>query len=372
MTDDAIVIVGGGIVGASIAFHLRTADRPIILIEKNEPGGGTTGTTAGQFTHHQTTPDADEYERRRVAWQWYEKHIEDGHLSFDQVGTLHTAGSEREAAVLEQSADAIRSFGGNAEFVLDEMLGEFGIDTEMLHGGLYFPEDGVLDAQAVVEYLLGAAARAGVSVETGVAVTDVSAEGGSVTGISTTEGDRPATTVVNAAGPWAPRLNEQVGISVPLRQTKGPLAVFTADIERTLPLTLFPEGYYVRRSGTHDDGLLVGSFATDYAAGTTLDPDESLSVDESFRSTARQVVGTFLPETSIGDIVGESVGLRTVTPDGRPIVDRTPVDGFVLACGMSGYGITLAPAVGKLLADWFRTGRRPTLLEALSRTRFQP
>ncbi|PSP83035.1 FAD-binding oxidoreductase [Halobacteriales archaeon QS_1_68_17] len=344
-----IVVVGGGIVGASVAFHLRNADRDVILYERDTPGAGTTGDSIAQFVTHQEDPDPTEYRLRERAWEWYSEHAAAGRFSFEQIGTLHAAGSPETMTHVEDLVARHRELGVDVELRSAADLAEFGIAPSAVEGGAYFPRDGYLDPAEIVQYFLGEAADAGVGIETGVAVTDVLTEGGAVAGVETSDGTVEASAVVNAAGPWSGRIDDMVGVSLPIRHTYGPILVLRADHEVRMPLTFFDEGYYLREEGR--DQVFAGRFAVDYGNAHDLDPDRVHRIDQEFHLGVGDLLATTVPNLADADVTGEWVGLRTVTPDGHPIVGPTGLDGYYVACGMSGYGIVRAPVVGEVLAD---------------------
>ncbi|MFB6090552.1 MAG: NAD(P)/FAD-dependent oxidoreductase [Halobellus sp.] len=364
-----VVIVGGGIIGTSIAYRLREADFDVRLLEKDVLGAGTTADSAAMLTHHQEDPDRETYELRARAWAWYEEQIADGTLEFDRIGTLHLAKTDAEYETIREMRRSFDEFGLDLEILPPDEIAEHGIASDDLRGGLWFPEDGVLDPGGIVQFFAADAREAGVEIETGVEVTDVTTDDGAVTGVETTDGFRAADVVVNAAGPWAPRVNDLVGVDVPLRHTEGPILVLRGDQPISLPFTFFEEGVYFREEGTSQ--VLVGKLATDYEESRTMDPDGTQSVEGSMYQQVGEVAEAYLEGVLDFDVISEWNGVRTVTPDGRCILDETDVDGYVLACGMSGYGVTIAPAVGDLLAEWLTTGRKPELLETLATDRFE-
>lgn len=368
MKSKPTVIIGGGIVGVSIAYNLAADDRPVALFEKNSLGSGTTAASIAQFMNYQGEPDRGEHQRRRLSWEWYEPRIERGEFSFEEVGTLHTAGSERDLKPLEELHASFREFGLGSRMLSPADLTEYGLDPDRFAGGVLVPEDGILDPTEIINHMAESARANGADIETGVAVTDVVVEDGSVAGIRTTDGDVEAATVINAAGPWAPEINDMAGVTAPLRHTQGPILVLQANRSHRVPLTFFEDKVYVRQEGADD--LLAGRFARDYADTARLDPDHARPIEESFYLTVADVVDRYFSSLSDVRILNEWNGLRTVTPDGLPIVDDTPVDGYLLAVGMSGYGVTTAPAIGDLLARWLRNGEKPELLEGLSLGRF--
>lgn len=358
---EPVVIVGGGIVGASIAYHLRDA-AAVTLFEKSALGSGTTAASIAQFIEHQDDPDEDEAARRRRSWFFYDPLVDAGTIDFDRIGTLHTATSEAELATIRALATNLERVGVAAELVAPTAVARYGIDPETIRGGLLLPDDGVLDPAEIVQHFAREARVAGVTIETGTAVTDVQVDEGRVEAVETTDGTVDAGTVVNAAGPWAPCVDRMVDVKTPLRHTYGPILVLHAEEDVTLPLTFFEGGYYVREEG--DMQVFAGKFATDYEDATILDPGAShtAATNEAFHLEVADLLTRHLPSLRSLDVTNSWVGLRTVTPDGYPLVGPTDVTGYVHATGMSGHGITLAPVVGDLLAELLTTGETPDLL----------
>lgn len=366
---EPVVVVGGGIVGTSVAYHLREGT-DVTLLERSTLGSGTTAASVAQFIEHQDDPDLVEAERRRRSWEFYEPLVDDGTFDFDRIGTLHVASTDEGFERLRELATALEGVGVRTALVTPSETARYGIDPGTVSGGLSLPDDGVLDPSEVVQFFAREARDAGVAVETGTEVTDVRTDRGRVTGVETDAGTYEAGNVVNAAGPWAPLVDGMVGVSAPLRHTRGPILVLRADTEVTLPLTFFEGGYYVREEAGRQ--LFAGKFETDYEAATVLDPDASHAeaAGETFRLEVAELLSTHMPSYGALDVTNAWVGLRTVTPDGHPLVGPTGVDGYVHATGMSGHGITHAPMVGELLAERLRTGHTPRLLRAFAPSRF--
>jgi sarcosine oxidase subunit beta len=366
---ESVVIVGGGIIGTSVAYRLRDAGFDVHLYEKDMIGAGTTAKSAAMLTHHQEAPDREAYELREHAWEWYDEKIANDVFEFDQIGTLHLAKSEAEYETIREMQQSFASFGLDLPILSPEEIAEHNIDSEDLRGGLWFPDDGVLDPGEIVRFFADEAREAGVTIETGVEVTDVETAGGTVTGVETSEGFQSADVVVNAAGPWAQQVNDLVGVDVPMRHTQGPILVLQADGSVSLPFTFFEEGVYVREEGISQ--AFAGQLATEYDESETVNPNHTQSIDESMYLQVAEIAETYLSDLPAFDVINEWNGVRTVTPDGQPIVDETDVDGYVLACGMSGYGVTVAPVIGEFVAEWLTTGRKPEQLETLALERFE-
>jgi sarcosine oxidase subunit beta len=363
---DPVVIVGGGVIGASLAYHLRDDPRPVVLYERDALGSGTSGDSVAMFVWHQSAPDRSSHRLRSRSWDRYEPLIRDGTLSFEQIGTLDVAETDEQAESLRDLAETLREFGTEATFLEPEEVAEYGLDPDFGCGAMATPADGYLDPYEIIQYYVG---EADVAVETQTAVTDVRTRDGDVTGVETENGFQPADAVVNAAGPWAPTVNETVGVSFPLRHNLGPVVVLRTDHSLALPFIQFGDGLYFRGEGRTQ--AFAGSYGAGYEDAAPLDPADARSVDHEFYLDIDARIREAVPRLSGAELGNEWVGVRTLTPDGVPIVGETDVPGFFVAAGMNGLGITLAPAIGEFLATEIRGGNvDPELRSYLSPTRF--
>ena len=363
---DSVVIVGGGIIGTSVAFHLR--DHPdVTVLEKNALGSGTTAASMGRFDWDVADPFGVFLQRE--AWRTYEPLVRDGVVDFERPGYLRVAGTPDELERMRERAAVLGEYGLDFELLDADETAEHGVNPDAVSGGLYQASGGYLNQQDAVEYFAEGAREAGVAIETGTEVTDVLTDGGTVTAVETTDGRYTADVVVNAAGPWAPGLNELVDVSLPLRHTTGPILVLEGDGPVSIPFLKNVDGdFYVRPEG--GSKLLAGRRWGRYDEAPLLDPDDARGVDDRFRRDVAALSESHLPALEGAAVVNEWVGLRTVTPDFRPVVGPTARDGFLVACGMSGSGVGLAPLVGRLVADHVDDDGNGTLLRQLSARRF--
>lgn len=351
---DPVVVVGGGIVGASVAYHLGEADVPVVLHERDALGGGTTADSAAMFVWKAapTGPSSSAgtgHRLRADSWEFYDGFVEDGTLEFSRIGGLYPVESADGLDRLRTVAETLESFGVRAEMLETTELGRFGLEPDGLVGGLHVPDEGYLDPAGVVQFLVGRARDAGARVETGSAVTDVLVEDGAVAGVEVGSERVPARGVVNAAGPWAPSVDAMAGVDLPIRHNRGPILVLNHGTDRPLPFVEFEDGHYVRGEGRRQ--VFAGRYGAGYDAAERLDPDAARSVDETFQLAVGERLGRYLPGLVDAGVATDWVGVRTVTPDGRPFVGRTGTEGYYVATGMNGLGVTLAPAVGDHLAS---------------------
>lgn len=342
-----VTVIGGGIVGTAAAARLARAGADVTLLERGDLGEGTTDDSAGVFMWQAVPADRTDHELKARSWETYRPLVSEGSIGFERIGSLSVAETHGHAAALTDAASDLRSFGLDASTLNPDELREYGIDSGGYERGLFTPDDGYFDPSEVVDHFAGVAREAGATLRTGTEVTGVSTDRGAVVAVETDGGSIPADAVVNAAGPWAPRVDEFVGVSHPLRHTVGPVLIVEGERRgRKLPFTLFESKRYLRSVG--ESGVFIGKYRTAYEDGELLDPDESRSA-ASFREEGLAFLAAAIPGLADGEIVDKWVGVRTVTPDGRPIVGESSVEGFYVAAGMSGLGVTLAPVVADVL-----------------------
>ncbi|HXV77434.1 MAG TPA: FAD-binding oxidoreductase [Candidatus Polarisedimenticolaceae bacterium] len=353
------VVVGGGVVGLSIAYHVaaRGMTDVVVLERERMVGTGSTGRCAGGF-RHQFSNEAnvrlsllsiDKLKRFAVEM--------DQPLDLHQDGYLFLLCEPAQVATFEAQVELQRRLGVAARMLRPEEIAavlpgtELGIDDVL--AASYCPDDGVSDPAGVTEGYRRNATRLGVRIETGCEVTGVDVARGRVTGVDTSDGRRiAAPCVVNAAGPHAAAVGRMAGVDVPVEParrfiwTTHPFA--GAPLRFTLVIDFSTGFYFHRESG----GVLFGM-------GNRAEPPSfSLDVDEEFfESVVIEVGMRRLPALADAGIRAAWAGSYEMSPDANPILGRVAgVDGFVLANGFSGHGFQHAPGVGQLIAELITDG----------------
>jgi sarcosine oxidase subunit beta len=366
-----VVVVGGGAVGASAAYHLAAAGAgSVVLLERAEAlGTGSTGRCAGGFRHQFSSRVNIELSLASV--RMITSFTEEHGLPLDvwQDGYLFLVRTEPVWRDYLASVDLQRSFGvkvdvltpGEAEALIP------GIETTGMVGATFGPEDGIADPSGLTQGYATAARRAGADIELNVDVTSVNVDGGRVTGVSTSEGGIAAPVVVNAAGPWAGLLAQTAGVRLPLEPIPRQVVV-TGPFEgmpdrRTLVIDAESTFYFHREAA----GILMGMGGKDEKPSFDTNVDQRFIEDE----VLPMAVEVFPPLASAG-MAYSWAGLYEMTPDRHPIVGAAPgVEGFYLANGFSGHGFQHAPIVGKLLAEAIVEGRAHTVdISSLGLERF--
>lgn len=355
-----VVVIGGGIVGTSIAYHLARLGAGAIVLLEREPllGTGSTGLCAGGFRHQFSTEINIRLslESVRMILGFAE---ELGHpVDLHQDGYLFLLSTPDELAAFRQNVALQNRLGVPAEVVeLDEIarLAPH-VSLDGIAGGTYCPRDGIGDPSGMTGGYAAGARRLGVEIRTGVAATGLSAEGGRVRAVETTEGPIPCGTAVDAAGPHAREVAAWAGVDLPVFPERR--HVYT-----TLPFPEAPRNY-----------LMVIDFATTFyfhreSGGVLMgmgNPEEpkgfDLSVDPDFLERVLEVALRRFPALGGAGIRRAWAGLYEMSPDAHPILGRvSAVEGFYLANGFSGHGFQHAPVVGKLLAEEIAFGEARTI-----------
>jgi sarcosine oxidase, subunit beta len=367
-----VVVVGGGAVGASAAYHLAAAGAgSVLLLERAEAyGTGSTGACAGGFRHQFSSAVNIRLSQASVPMitGFTEEHGLP--LDVDQDGYLFLV---RDAASWEAFLAGVelqRSMGVAVEVLAPEDAAELvpGISLEGMVGATFGPRDGIADPSGLTNGYVTLARRAGADLRTGVEVTAILAAGGRVKGVSTVEGEVDAPVVVNAAGAWAGGLAATAGVDLPLEPIPRQVVVtgdFPGRPERRTLVIDAGTTFYFHREGP---GVLMGKGGVDERASFDTRVDERFIAEELLPTA----LGLF-PPLEQAELRHRWAGLYEMTPDRHPIIGEAPsLPGLMLANGFSGHGFQHAPIVGKLLAELVVEGQVRTVdISSLSLARFE-
>lgn len=379
-------VVGGGIVGASVAFHLgrRTAE-PVVVFERDDLASATTFRATAMVG---TAALAPYHRLKQYAMECYNDFFADPEADpeYRQAGRLRVATSDEGARTLQDyaaaSADEEGPFANSPANYIDgdELRGRLVVpplDTDRVVGALHRPEFGyVLDdsrtmsARQLALVFVERAREAGVRFEPDTEVTDVRTEAGAVTGVELAGGGTVAADhVVCAAGPWNRQVAGMAGLELPLSHVYSP--VFALRLPEPVPYTMpMVKG--------HDSGVGIHPKSADTVL-VTYTPDEGQvryapdsvgdTAPDEHRETALAAAERLLPSLGEAELVDEWVGLGTDTPDGHPIAGRTAVPGLAVAATMA--GIQYAPAVGRIVARQLVDGEPTRFHDAVALSRFE-
>lgn len=346
-----VVIVGGGIMGSSIAFHLAQAGvTNIVLIERDTLGSGSSAKPLGGV--RATFSDPGNIALGQRSLETYERFAETfkTDIGLRQVGYLFLCRTDDELAAVEASEQVQRSLGCSARMVTPDEAWELNplINREALLGASFSPRDGFAQPSRVVAAYAAAAKQLGVTVCEHTEVLDIQTESGAVREVHTNRGSITTETLVITAGAWSTRLGEMVGTYLPIepvrrqigmtsqQSTPFPTVPFTLDLSTTL---------YFHNYG---DGMLLGISNQDQEPG--FGREFSYQWVPAFDSAARIVA----PSLAGRDLVAGWAGLYENTPDHNAMIGRSEItDGVIYATGFSGHGFLQGPAVGELVRDLY-------------------
>ena len=355
-----VIVVGGGIVGVSAAYHHAAAGagRVVLLEREDAVGEGSTGRCAGGFRHQFSSRINVELSLASVPMIVGFGETHGLPLDVVQDGYLFLLRTEEEVAAFRAAGDLQRSLGVDARELSPQEAAELvpGLAIDGVLAATFCPDDGIADPAGLTQGYATVARRAGADLRLGVAVAGVTARGDRVTGVDTSAGQIEAPVVVNAAGPWAGVLAASAGVTLPLEPiprnvvTTGPFPGVPE--HRTLAIDA-GTSFYFHREG---EGVLMGMGAPDER------PSFETTVDERFVAERLLPTGVeMFPPLAEAGIASSWCGLYEMTPDRHPIVGPAPVEGLWLANGFSGHGFQHAPVVGKILAEMIVDGAARTV-----------
>lgn len=358
-----VVIIGGGITGASIAYHLaRRGVRDVLVLEKNFLASGATGRSSACIRQHYSTPETCRMVLKSLRFfEQFEELTGGRTASFVRTGYLLGV-DDRLRRQMEASVALQQSVGIDTRLVSPEEMRELEprLRVEDLTAGCYEPDSGYADPSQTTQGFAGAARDLGVRIMEQTEVLAILTEGDRVKGVRTSQGEIEAPIVVNAAGTWGDRIGRMAGVEIPLTVCRHKInfVAWPEEARRPHPLVYdFVTNIYTR---PETGGLiLVGPLDSDELRDRA-DPDayqEGVTFDETLDALGRAAAR--FPVLEQGSVAKGYAGCFDVTPDWHPILDQAGPAGFYVAVGFSGHGFKLSPAVGEMMAELITEGPRP-------------
>jgi glycine cleavage system aminomethyltransferase T/glycine/D-amino acid oxidase-like deaminating enzyme len=364
-THAQVVVIGGGIVGCSVAYHLtKQGWTDVVLLERRVLTCGTTWAAAGLCAQIRATRPLTKLAVYGTELYARLESETDQATGYETLGTILCAQTRSRTQEYERLAAMGRSFGIEMHRISPEEARQMYplLETGDLEAIFYCPNDGVTNPVDTTQALARGARMGGAQIYENVEVTDIQLTNNTVKGVSTTQGKIQCEYVVNCAGMWGRKLGEMVGVSLPLHAAEH-MHIVTKPIEgvyRGLPTMRDMDGYIYFREEV--GGLLMGGFEPvakpwgmrgipDHFQFTEL--NEDWDQFEIFMKNAIKRV----PAMETAQVRHLTVVPESFTPDGVYMLGEAPgVVNYFVACGMNSLGIASAGGAGKALAEWIVAG----------------
>lgn len=371
MADTAdIIIIGGGVQGASLAFHLAQRGVKVVVLEKKFVGAGATGRSSGLVRMHY-----DQEIDSRLAWESFHyfrnwKDMVGGDCGFTRTGFIQIVGEAQEDALIANvkmhqkiGIPALVVSAADVKRLVPSM------NTDDFNVAAYEPESGYASPSDTANALMLAARERGAKVAQDSAVTAIRVEGDKVAGVQTTDGEYSAPVVVNAAGAWAGQIMKMAGVEIPYDTWRHDTMFVRRPIQ-TVPshpaVIDFPNEMYFRSEGS----LTLVGLEDGNPFGESPDTDSSKAKD-GFVERAIDRLCQRMPIMEQGSLHSAHGGYDGITPDQHPLLGSIGPDGYYLDCGHSGTGFKTAPAIGLCMAELILDGASHTVdITPLSPERF--
>jgi sarcosine oxidase subunit beta len=354
-----VVIIGGGVMGASTAYHLASVGmRDVVVLEREHLlGQGATGRCAGGVRYQFATEV--NIRLSLASLPMLERFGEEIGIDpqYRQCGYVFVLTTQDDVAAFRRNLALQHSLGVETAWLEP---GEIARRLPLMRfedalGGTFHPRDGLADPNSVVQGYAGAARSMGVRVVTGCPAAAILHSGGRVQAVDTPQGRVACRHVVNAAGPWLAQVGALAGVPIPIEPVRRQMATTTAisELPADFPFTIdFAQSLYFHREG---EGLLTGMSNPAQAAGF------DQSVDPEWEAVALEAAALRMPLLENAGRLAAWAGLYEVTPDAHPIFGPTPLEGFWVVGGFSGHGFMHGPIAGKLTAEFLTLGRAVTV-----------
>lgn len=355
------IIIGAGVIGVSIAFHLAERGLKPLILERKTVASGATGYSSGLIRMHYDL--AVESELAFVSFSKYFTNWRErvgGECGFMRTGFLQIAKREHEAKLRGNVGNQQR-LGINTSIISAEDVKKLAPDflTDQFDAAAYEPDSGYADATLTTNSFLDSAKRNGATLMQNCEVTAIHISGGRVTGVATSKGEFSAPIVVNAAGTWAAQVAKMADVDVPLETWTHDVAFlhrpptlghFPAVIDDTISSYFRPEG----------SALILAAGEDESMRNEAPDAEEQIPTPSFLDNLIDNMVKR-IPKIEQSGLHSIHVGRDGLTPDQRAIFSGAGPAGFYLACGLSGTGFKISPAAGASMSELILDGKSKTV-----------
>lgn len=371
-----VIVVGGGVNGASTAFHLAERGVKTLLLDRGDIAGASTGKSGGLVRMHYTDPYQATLALKSLPYfaDWRER-VGVGDPGFARTGFIQTV-TPANIPALEANVRMLQGIGVNTCLVNGDDVRRLApyADSDDIRRAAYEPDSGCAMPGDTARSFAQAARKLGAEIVTGAAVTALRVEGGRVVGVSTETEEYAAPTVVVCAGVWSVPLFAALGVALPLEPYRTQVVLF--DRRGRVPTgaaghMVFIDaalGTYFRPYGETE--TLIGGRGRSQPAANPDAYDEA--ADAEVIAATKQGLGRRLPDMEDAPVTRHWAGILDMTADNCPVLDaHIGAEGAFVAAGFSGSGFKSGPYVGHLMAEWATVGARPADATPFALDRFE-
>lgn len=381
-----VVIIGGGVIGTSIAYYLSKKGIKPILIEKDDLASGSSGACDIDIILQSKNPGIH-LQLAMESAKMYETLADelDFDIEYETCGGMVLIEDEEQLKVMKDFVKRQKAIGLQVKLLGLKEASEIqpGLSPNLV-GSTYSPQDAHVNPMRLCQAFAKAAKRLGAEIYLNTGVLDIRVEKSKVKSVITNRGEIQTKVVINAAGVYAPMIGEMVGLSLPIKPRRGQIIV-TEPVPKLVMADVLCAKYIVAKynpknlersdntetrlgvglslSQTHDGQILIGATRefVGYNKSTT---------HEALRAILRNAT-RLVPALKLIHAIRSFAGLRPYTPDGLPLLGQVEgIQGFIMAAGHEGDGIALSPVTGKIISELIVDGKTFMDVTCLSPARF--
>lgn len=356
-----VVIVGGGVMGTSIALHLarRRAGR-ILLCEKRHVAAGPTGRSSALLRHHYSIELYARMAARSFEAYTHFEELTGWPAEITRCGLVMAVGPG-DVSAMRDTLTMMRRLGVKVEELTPPDLARVvpGLAVEGLGGATWETDTGYGDPAGVSQAYAARARELGVEIRQDTPVSGLQVTAGRISGVRTGAGDVATSTVVNAAGPWGAALSRAVGVDLPIVASRQQLVILRPRAAAVAPRPVFVDmvdrAYYRPETG----GLILVGTRNRAGVSAPVDPDAfSERVDPDRVAWTAEAAARRFPGFADAEAVGGYASVYDLSPDLHFVIERSPtVPGLIHALGFSGHGFKHSPVIGEMVAELVMDGR---------------
>lgn len=362
------IIIGGGCIGLCTAYYLiELGYEDFLVLEQGYVGSGSSG-RCGSGIRAQFA-DQTNIKMMKEGVRLWKKLSKELNFDFIQKGYLYLIYNREELKQFEKMKELQNSHGVNTKIISPEEINRINryLDTTQVLAGCFNPDDGKADPFEVLFRLMNFVNSSGVKILQHTQVTDIGILPDGTKMVQTNRGSIPANKLLNAAGGWAPKIGEMIGLDIPIEPYRHQAIITEPLKERTLDPMIVSLTHHDAYFTQTKDGGIIGGVGIPENEPPTYDTTETFD----FKERVSQAFTQIMPPLRFLRILRSWGGYYGITPDGNPMLGKYGLEENYIAAGFSGHGFMMAPIVGKSMAEIIVSGNPKITLDYYDPTRFE-